>query len=249
MKKLLALLIALGLLAGCGTLIPKKVEFFQRKVKAVPELSEKAQETQRQAADYVATKTEETKAAALATHADTNVVVLASDAYTVAGALSQSLGPPEDPWKKEAQRLALKLKSQQADHNADLADYSRHVDKDVGKKIEGTGLIRIPYFVYIGCIFLVLCLVWAGLKIYGSINPVVGLGVNSVGRVGSSVLARGYAELIKGGEEFKKEIEDSELSAEVKEKVIAWFTQHQKQEQSGDTKAIVQNLTIKPVGV
>jgi len=247
-RNLLALALVAGLVSGCGTLIPKSVEFFQRKVRAVPEVSESSKETQRQAADYVATKTEETKVAAIETHADTNVVSLATDANIVAGALSGSLGPPEDPWKKEALRLALKLKEQQADFNEKMVAYAKHTDKDAGKKIEGTGFIRIPYFVYIGCIALVLFLIWTGLKIYGSINPAVGLGVNSVGRIGSAVLSRGFSEVVKGGEDFKDAIKNSELTAEVKAKILDTFQRHSMQSQSQDVQKVVQTLTVPTVG-
>jgi len=243
MKKLLVLIPALMLLAGCGTLIPKTVEFFQRKVKAVPEVSDKAKETQRQAADYVSTKTEETKIAAIESDANTNVVSLATDANTVASALSQSLGPPEDPWKKEALRLALMLKEQQANFNDKLASYAKHVDKDAGKKIEGTGFIRIPYFVYIGCIILVVFLIWTGLKIYGSINPIVGLGTNVVGRIGSAVRTRALTEVAEGGEAFKQYLTDSGLAAEVKSQVLDLFSRAHKENQSRDTQNIVSTLT------
>lgn len=245
MRKLLLTLPLVVLLAGCGTLIPKSVEFFQRKVKAVPEVSEAAKETQRQAADYVSAKTEEIKIDAIASGASTNLVQSATDAHVVADALSESLGPPEDPWKKEAQRLALRLKEQQADFNAKLARFTDKTDKDVGKKIEGTGLVRVPYFVYIGCIALIIFLLWTGLKIYGSINPVVGLGVNSAGRLGSSVLSRGFAEVIHGAEKFKEAVAHSDLSEAVQEEVLDLFQRHSMQSQSRDTQKVVQTLTVK----
>ncbi len=242
MKKILLLLPLLAL-TGCGTLIPKTVEFFQKRVKAVPELPESAKETQRQAADYVATKTEETKIAAVESNASTNVVSLASDANTVASALSQSLGPPEDPWKKEAQRLALKLKEQQADYNKSLTKFSDNQDKVVGKKIEGTGLIRIPYFVYIGCIILVIFIAWSALKLYGAVNPVVGLGTNLAGRVSSAALSRGFSQVVAGAEEFKTAVAQSDFTAEMKAKILKMFQSHSRQEQDADIQEVVKTIT------
>lgn len=243
MKKLIALTILVFSLSGCGTLVPKTVEFFQRKVKAVPELPEAAKETQRQAADYVATKTEETKVEAIATGAATNVVVSATEASLVADALSQSLGPPEDPWKKEAQRLALKLKEQQAIYNHKLEKFSDKVDKDVGKKIEGTGFFRIPYFVYIFGIVLIIFLAWTALKIYGSINPVVGIGTNIFGRIGSAARTRAMTELAEGGEAFKQYLSDSGIADSVKSHVLDLFSRAHKENQSRDTQKIIGTLT------
>jgi hypothetical protein len=226
---------------GCS-LIPKKVEFFQRKVRAYPEVSDSAKETQRQAADYVASKTEEIKVEAIEA-GTTNIAASATEANVVAEALSGSLGPPEDLWKKEAQRLALKLKEQQADFNEQLESYKKHIDKDAGKKIEGTGFIQLGYFTYIGLLLGLGALVWFGLKIYGSINPVVGLGTNVVGRLSSSVLSKGYSEIVEGGEAFKTYLANSGLAAEVKDKVLDLFSRAHKENQSRDTQAVISTLT------
>lgn len=243
MKKLLLTLPLLAILAGCGTLIPKRVELFQRKVKAVPEVSADAREYQRQAADFVARKTDETRIAAITEGASSNVVSTASDAHIVAEALSLSLGPPEDQWKREAERLATKLREQQAEFNDELAKYAARVDKDEGKKIEGTGLIRVPYFVWIGCIALVIFLAWTALKIYGSINPIVGLGTNTAGRIGSRLLSRGFSEVVEAGESFKEFVAKSELSDTVREQVLDLFRRAHEKEQSRDTQELIKTVT------
>src|SRR5208337_895186 len=67
---------ALLLLPGCA-LVPRQVEFFQKKVKSVPVLSNSAVNRQRQAAGFIAT------------HEDTN---------RLASSLSASLGAPLKPW-------------------------------------------------------------------------------------------------------------------------------------------------------
>jgi len=269
--------ITIGLMifgTACGTLIPKRVEFFQKKVKAVPEQSEKQKETQRQAADYVATKTDEAKTAAVATKADPTVITPIAESHIVAEALSLSLGPPSDPWKDEAERLALKLKSQEAAFNAKLESYRTATDKLEGKKIENTGLIRIPYFAYIGGIVLILFLLWTGLKVYGSINPVVGLGVNSVGRISSSVLQRAVGEIITGGEAFKSYYDEkavpkieslvksvmnnpnlNSLSAmdssaksivsQIRDEIMDLFNRAHRENQSQDTQSVIKKLTLE----
>ncbi len=243
MKKYLALIPLALLLTGCGTLIPKSVEFFQKKVKAVPEVTAKAEETRRQAADYVSTKTEEAKIAAIAANSGTNIVTPITESHIVAEALSGSLGPPEDPWKKEAQRLALLLKEQQANYNERLASYAARTEKLEGKKIEGTGLIRVPYFVYIGCIVLVVFLAWTALKIYGSINPLVGIGTSTAGRIGSSLLSRGFSEVVEAGEQFKNYVADSGLTDAVREQVLDLFQRAHKEHQSRDVQGLVKTIT------
>jgi len=243
MKRLLAVLtVAAIVLTGCGSLIPKKVEFFQRKVKAFPEVTQKQQETQREAAAYIEQKTEELKLAGIALN-QPSIVTNATEANDVANALSTALGPPEDPWQKEASKLAAKLRDEQADHNADLQKFKKYVDQDTGKKIEGTGLIRIPYFLYIGLVIGVFFVVWTLWKWYASSNPILAAGTNAVGRVSSSVLSRGYAELVQGGEAFKGAVENSALAADVKAEVLKLFRSHQRQEQSQDTQQLVSTLT------
>jgi hypothetical protein len=242
MKKLF-LVLPLALLCGCGTLLPKKVELFQRKVKAVPELTADEKETQRKAADYVAQKTEETKINAIATGASTNVILPATDANTVAGALSQSLGPPESPWKKDAPKLAGQLAEEQSDFNRRLDYYRQHVDKDEGKKIEGTGLVRVGYFTMWAIILGVVLLIWFGLKIYGTINPVVGLGVNTFGRVSSSVLRRGFAEVSEAGESFKRYLEESDLDDKAIQAVKDLFSRAHRESQSRDVQDIIREIT------
>lgn len=242
MKKLLALLPLVLALTGCS-LLPKKTEFFQRKVKAFPEVSDSAKETQRKAAAYVAQKTEETKVLAVDTKASTNVVNSAQDAAQVAQALSGSLGPPASPWTKPAPALAQKLDSQHADYNEDLRDYAKHVDKDTGKKIEGTGLVRIGYFTMWGIGLGIVFLLFAALKIYGMINPVVGAGTAIAQRVGGALIGRGFHEVVQGGEAFKDFVANSELTQEVKAKVLDLFTRAHKENQSRDIQALVSKIT------
>lgn len=252
MKKLTHLLplLLLVFITGCGTLIPKKVEFFQDKVKAVPVVTEAAKEHQRQAAQFEAKKVEEAKLAAVAIGAPDEVTKPLTDASTVADALTDVLGPADDPWwlsttapEKVAPKYAAELKHDQAKLNERVADYAKDVQKDVGKKIEGTGLVQVGYFTYIGIIIGLVLLAYFALKIYGSINPAVGLGVNTAGSIASSVLSKGFSELVAGGEQFKDYVENSPLTAEVKNYVIDLFTRAHTSNQSADVQTVVDKLT------
>lgn len=241
MKKFLVLSFLAVLLSGCGVLAPKKVEFFQKKVQAVPEVSEKMKETQRQAADYVARKTKETELAAVATDAAPEVVAPAADASVVAEALSDSMGPPEDPWKKEAARLAALLQAQEARFNAKLESYRQRTEKLEGKAIEDTGLIKVGYFSMWGLALGALALLWLAVKAYGLFNPVVGAGANVIGRVASKTLATGFRQVVDAGEKFKTYLGQSSVSD--KEAVIDLFRRAHVEGQDETIRDLISRLT------
>lgn len=258
MKNKLLLLASAALLtitlAGCGSLLPKKVEFGQRKVQAVPELPDKAVDHQRQAAEYVAAKTEETKDAALATDADKSVLVPAVQAATVASVLSESLGPPLLAFKprvetNSAPELATILRTDQAKLNKAVAKYSNTVEKDVGKKIEGTGWLQVGYFSYLIGIGVLVLLAYGAVKIYGMINPGVGLGVNAVTGVAGAAIHKGFSELVAGGEAFVQYVKNSPLTADTKAYVQSLFVQAHTSNQSPDTQKIVNQLTDNPSAI
>jgi len=240
------LAVSLAILAGCGTLIPKKVEFFQKKVQAVPEKTAKDLEVERQAAYAASLAARLTVDAAVKNNDPATVVTPAKNTEALTAAVSTSLGPPQTIPSGAVTNLANKVIENRAELDRKVARYADKVEPLVGKKIEGTGLIRIPYFVYIGGIALVIFLVWTGLKLYGSVNPVVGLGTNVVGRVSGSVLSGAVSELSKGGELFKEKVAESELTAEVKAKVLELFSHAHAKAQDKSTQDIVKALTVKP---
>jgi hypothetical protein len=234
-------------LSGCG-LIPKHVEYGQRKVKPVPEYTASAAEHERQAAQYVATKTEQVKVAAIAEHSSTNVLIPAAEANGAAEALTEFIGPPSSPWKDTSTNLVQTLHHDQAKLNLKVEAYREHVEQDVGKKIEGTGWLQLSYFTNAGIIFGVFALIFVGLKIYGMTNPAVGLGVNVAGRVASSVVSRGLSEVVAGGERFKSYLEASNIPSDVKSYVADLFQRAHMEAQSQDVQTVVTTLTAKVPG-
>jgi hypothetical protein len=249
MKKILSLglaLVLVGALAGCGTLIPKKVEFFQKKVKAVPEKTASDLETERQAAYAASLAARLTVDAAVANNDPVSVVTPAKNTEALTVAVSTSLGPPQSIPSGAVTNLANKVIENKAELDRKIARYSDKTAPLVGKKIEGTGLIRVPYFVYIGILVVIALVVWTGLKIYGAVNPVVGLGTNVVGRVGSATLSGAVSELSKGGELFKDKVVNSEFTQETKAKILDWFSHAHAQAQDKSTQDIVKALTVKP---
>lgn len=246
-RTLVLSLLSLTLLTnGCGILLPKQVEFFQRKVKAVPVYSGSAEELQRQGADRIAQQIQEAADAAHSENSSTNITAPLDGAGAVAGGLSTSLGPPAKPYSGSSAALAAKLKAARAKLDAAISDYAEAVDKDVGKKIEGTGLVRVGYFTMIGGLLLLAALVWFGLKVYGVFNPVVGGVTSVIGRVSSSVVSKGFTQLVRGGEKFKDAVENSDLDEKTAEYVKKLFLASHKEAQDSDVKKVVEGITQYP---
>lgn len=205
MKKNYVILTGLIVLltSGCN-LLPGRVEYFQKEVKPIPDYSESQVQHQKQAAAYVAEKTAVTKDAAVKTDADISVIVPATEAAVVAESLSTALGPPLTPHEGPAEKLAATVEK-------DRAKVDQKIDKErertaplVGKDIEGTGAISMSWFTQIGIVLGLGFLVFAGLKIYGLFNPIVGAGLGVTQRVTSKVAAAGFSATAGAIEDFKQ---------------------------------------------
>ena len=236
----------LAITGGCGTLIPKSVEFFQKKVTSVPVKTARQEETERQAAYAASLSARLTVEAAVSNNSPLAVVNPAKNTEALAAAVSTSLGPPQSVPSGPVTNLVNKVIENRADLNRSIEKYAGRVAPLVGKKIEGTGFIRIPYFVYIGGILLIVFLAWTALKIYGSMNPIVGLGTNVVGRLSSKAVAGIASQVTKGGEVFKEEVANSEFTSDVKAKVLELFQHAHEKTQDQSTQEVVKALTVKP---
>lgn len=244
MKRTLTLALLASLLAGCS-LIPKSVEFGQRKIKAFPEASAKLQEVQRQAAEMAARKAKETVEAAKAEDCTAMVTEPAKEAAELTQVVSTSLGPPSNRWEKDSLALVEKLEHQIAALNDKIDKFAKRNDKDEGKKIEGTGFLQIPYFVYLGGIFALLWIVYIVLKTVGNVaavgNPGVAVGMK-VASLGGRALSGAFSELVKGGESFKDKVK-SKFEPAVSAQVLELFNQSHRMEQSPTTQDVVKKLT------
>lgn len=81
--RLTILILSLAFLTGCS-LWPKRVEYFQDKVKLVPEESAAHQEIRKEAARYISEKTAQTSIAAIRENSSTNVIIPSLEANIVA---------------------------------------------------------------------------------------------------------------------------------------------------------------------
>lgn len=246
--KLTYLLLASLIFTCSCSLIPKKVEFGQRKVLAFPEPSVKLQETQKQAAELAAQKAKETLEAAIAEDTTDHVTAPAKDTADLTAAVSTSIGPPSSRWDKDTQALIEKLEHQIAGLNAKVEKFAKRNDEDAGKKIEGTGWLQIPYVVYVGVVLIIGFIGLTVLKVVSSLaaasNPGVAVGVTAL-RAGGAFASKMAGEVIKGGENFKEalashlpEVEDS-----IKQKILTLFKNEHMKAQSPEVQTAIQQLT------
>lgn len=244
MKKLLIsiLLVPVLMVGGC-MLAPKPVEFFQDKVQKFPEPTNKEREVQKQAARLASDKAQQTLIAAVEEGSSIHVTVPAAETVALTESVADSLGPPRNPWEGSAKDLSLKLDKTVAELDKRLLEFKFDNNENAGKKIEGTGLFSVGYFTLWGVAILGLLLVVVAFKIWGMINPIVGLGVNTAGRVGSTIINKGFSELVAGGNKFSNWVESHSSPTLTKEEILELFTSAHKEEQSRDVREVVRNLT------
>lgn len=244
MKRALVIIaLVSSLFTGCSSLFPKKVEFFQDKVERFPVAKGSEREIQRQAAQQAAEKAEQTLNAALTEGSTPAVVEPAKDTAKLTDSVSRSLGPPVSPSTDPSAVLSRKLDHAIAKLNQRLDDFKADNDKNVGHKIEDTGLLKVPYFAWLGIVGAAIFVVYLVLKTVVNVaaagNPAVSLGLNAVqlGGRGAAALAK---EVIKGGEVFRKRL--AEEMPEVQAKVEQLFVDSQRQAQSPSNQDAVKTL-------
>jgi polyhydroxyalkanoate synthesis regulator phasin len=245
MRPLAPVVLSLLLLTGCGTLIPKRVEFFQDKVHKFPTAPAKQVELQKEAAWLAQERAVATLDAALAEGSSTNVVTNAQDTAKLSGIVSESLGPPAKA-PTDADKTVDALRAQIAKLDAKIQSFAKENDENAGKKIEGTGLLQIPYFVYVGLVVFVLVIGWhlAKLVLTGlsTANPgaLVGLGaMNVTGNLAGKVVTQ----VVQGGENFLSKLKAEITDPTLQKQVTDLFLASHKQAQDADVKAVVNNLT------
>lgn len=245
MKRLLPLLFSLLLLSGCG-LIPKNVEFFQRKVHEVPELTSTQKEYQKRAAYLAKQRAVDVVDNALTSGASTNVIVPARDVEKLTDAVSTSLGPPVTP-STNADTAVENLTRAVAKLDRSIDAFKEKNDRDAGKKIEGTGFIQIPYFVYLGVVVLVIVVGWhlakTALTVASVAQPAAGVGVG-VMNVAGSLAGKGFSQVVAGGKKFLDWVnsEASGLEPGLKDKLTKAFTDSHQAVQDHDVQTVVKTL-------
>lgn len=237
------------LFTGCG-LLPKRVELFQKKVQAFPEQSATYSEVQKRAAQLAKDRAQQTLIAAVQEKSSTNVVSPAADTAQLSDAVSTSLGPPKYPagTNDSANALADELRTQIAKLDRKIDSYKEANEKVEGKKIEGTGLISVPYFVWAGGFVLIVVVGWHLAKIALSAasvaNPGFGIAVGGM-NVASGVAGKAITQIVAGGKDFMSWVGSKEaaLDPAIQAKITEAFTTAHKLNQDSDVQAIVKPLT------
>lgn len=247
MTKWLSLLVVLAL-TGCGTLVPKRVEFFQDKVEPFPEQTAYAKELQRQLVQRLEQKTGEVVVAAVEEKASTNVVAPAKESHRLAVAEAVFVGPPVKPAPETVSSpvLAAKMETAVAKLDRKVEEFKKDNNENVGKKIEGTGLVSIPYFYWVGGILLVVVIVFFIGKLLlsaaAAANPGAAIGLNVV-NAATSVISKGFSQLVKGGEDFKTWVEKEVQDAGLKQKILDAFQSTHMKAQDKDVQDTVRAVT------
>jgi hypothetical protein len=231
-------------LSGCG-IIPKSVEFGQKKVREFPSHTGAQREAEKQAVALAADKARQ--AEKLAQIEGSSAEEPAAEAAELSEAVGRSLGPPLNPWVKEPEALKTRLDTLTAKYDRLLDRFADRNDEMAGKKVEGTGFFQVPYFLWLGIVIVGLFSLWIILKTVANVaataNPGVAVGLN-VAKAGGRVISKGFSQLLSGGEKFKEwvksEVKDN---PELQEKILNQFRTSHEKAQDKDIQALVKKLT------
>lgn len=243
-----AFLAVLLTLVGCSTLVPKKVEFFQDKVQAFPEQSAALREVEKQAIYRARDKAAEVVVAAVTENASTNVVAPAQEVARVTQAIATVEGPPLKPAPPEVSttNLAIRLETAVAKFDKKVEAFKADNNENIGKKIEGTGLVQISYFYWVGGIVVGLLILFAVGKLLltaaSVANPGAAVGLNLLNATGA-LATKGFSQVVKGGEEFKAWVEKEIQDSGVKQKILDAFQSTHKQAQDKDVQDVIRSIT------
>lgn len=240
MKKLILSILVVVSLTACH-IIPKTVEFGQDKVKKLPSHSEKQLEAEKQAVALAGQKAREAQEIA---QADNSAAAEpAGDSAELSESVGRALGPPSEPWYRSVNDLKVRLDNLTAKYNRSIEGFREENDQNAGKKIEGTGFLQIPYFLYIGILIAVVFIAWNVIKMMGAAaNPGVAVGMK-VAQVGGKALGRAFSQVVKGGEDFEKWVEAKFKDSPQKAEILDAFKSSHKVAQDQDVKNLVDQLT------
>jgi hypothetical protein len=202
-------------------------------------------ELQRETAQRAADSAAQTLHSALVEGATTNVVASATDTEKLTVAIAESVGAPEKTNGKTTDNLIQALRAQEAKTDGKIDAFAKENNENAGKKIEGTGLVQVPYFAWTGGILVVLLVGWYILRTVAGAaalaNPGAAVGVGAL-NVAGNVVGKGFQQLVKGGEAFKTWVEKEISDPVLKQKVIDTFTTLHKTAQDEDVQTVVKNL-------
>ncbi len=229
-------------IVGCSVLKPKPVELFQRRVPEIPARTATEDEHLRQAARAAKEYARQTVVTAIETQAAPEVINSATKTEVLTDAVAEAVGPPQTPSTREAEDLARLVLSDLARLERRYERFEQKLEQIEGKKVEGTGLVQLPYLTFVGLLLVLLIVVWGVLKAIALANPTIGVGVKAI-QVGGSVIRRAFQQIIEGGEIFKQKIKQSPLAEQDKQYILNLFRTEQQKVQDRDVQEIVKQFT------
>jgi hypothetical protein len=241
LPRIVVILAVVLCLTGCN-IIPKKVEYFQDRVQSMPERTQQADESLRQAARLAADRAAATERAALSTDAAPEVIQPASDTAILTSAVSAQVGPPAKAWQGDVPALIARMDAQEASYRRELETYRAEVRELAGKKIEGTGAIQVGYFTHLLILAAIMAVAWLILRIVAITNAPVSVGLKTI-EGGSKFLGRAFSELVEAGQDFKTRLKQRlSDNPELLESILSDFKTAHQSSQSRDTQKTVTQI-------
>lgn len=238
-----------GLLTGCSTLLPERVELFQQKVEEAPAPTAADKEAQRQAAALAAVRAQDTLIEAVRADAPETVIEPARDTATLTAVVSKSVGAPQTPSDTNVMRVVQRLERSLGDLQVRMDRFIEKNREQAGKKIEGTGLLQVPYFLWIGLVgvfvLVLVVVVSVGvsvLRVMAGSNPILG-AAGAVVRLTANAAQRGFLQVVKGGELFKKELQKVVEDPKLRDEILKTFRQSQQSVQDTDIQQVIKELS------
>jgi hypothetical protein len=217
-------------------------------VEAVPAKPAALVEAEKQGARLTSDLVEAARIAAWAEAASTNVLDPLNGAYPVALAVSGSMGQPASRWQGEPEVLADRIDARSAKLDARVEDYRQDAARDVGKKIEGTGWLKIPYFLNAALVVgIPLVLFWLAKIALNIWSPAVGGMFGRVVRVGADTVRRGFSQTLTGLQSAKADIDKLDIDDDVKKLVRETIAARLSDHQDPDVVMAIRKLKEEPV--
>ncbi len=243
---LIGFLCILLLGTGCG-LIPKAVEFGQKKVPTPPQKTEITHQEEKQAVSIINRDIREAIIASIKENASTNITNPLFDMRPLGESLSFSLGAPLNEYSGSSSNLATQINKNSAILDKKTDQFDKKLAPLEGKKIEGTGIIKIPYFLYLGVVLGGGFLLYQGIKIainvYSGLNPAFGVGAGVVKGVSSKVISAGFGQVLNGVESLKNHLKTTEQTSFTSDEILKLIQEHQERKQSPEVQKLIKDAT------
>jgi hypothetical protein len=159
--------------------------------------------------------------------------------------VAESVGAPAKPTANiQTDALIADLRGQIAKLEKKMDSFTVENNENAGKKIEGTGAISVPYFVYAGGFVLIIFVGWhlakTALTVASAANPGAAVGVGAM-NIAGNLAGKGLNQVVTGSKEFLTWV-GKELDPVVAAKVTDAFGAAQNKAQDKDVQVVVKTI-------